>query len=362
LIAATFHVHARIARGTTRALDAVMATRACRAFVVSRGTRGGRGGETTRAMSSRVAVAAGRDGFSRVSSRDARDARRETRARDAVTASASSAASSASSSASSSLEPTVEGRPTCARCRRAAVVCVCACVDRALGGRRDARIQNRTRVHIMQDRHEFRRALGSAVVCALALERCDVRVLFEDLRAKGDAVAPPKEMYGVPFENLGLLWPSEDAVDLETYARERAETSTSTSTESHTHTLEGLIVLDTTWHRAKAMYHRIPWLERVPKYRIDPRRKSNYRIRKQPNDACLSTAECVSEALVALEPDIGAERLSRAFDYMIDDQLDAEANAEARGARETVSGAGRRRPSAALARARAQANVPSSAS
>lgn len=363
MIAATFHVHARIARGTTRALDAVMATRACRAFAVSRGTRGGRGGEKTRAMSSRAAMAAGHDGLARVSSRDARDARRETRERDATASSASFAASSVSSSASSSsLQPTVEGRPTCARCRRAAVVCVCACVDRALGGKRDARIQNRTRVHIMQDRHEFRRALGSAVVCALALERCDVRVLFEDLRAKGDAVAPPKEMYGVPFENLGLLWPSEEAVDLETYARERTEASTSTSTKRHTHTLEGLIVLDTTWHRAKAMYHRIPWLERVPKYRIDPRRKSNYRIRKQPNDACLSTAECVSEALVALEPDIGAERLSRAFDYMIDDQLDAEANAEARGARETVSGAGRRRPSAALARARERANEPSSAS
>lgn len=358
MIAATFHVHARIALGPTRALDAVMATRACRAFVVSRGTRVARSGETTRAMSSRAAMAAGHDGFARVSSRDARDARRETRARDDT----ASSASSASSSAASSLQPTVEGRPTCGRCGRAAVVCVCACVDRALGGRRDARIQNRTRVHIMQDRHEFRRALGSAVVCALALERCDVRVLFEDLRAKGDAVAPPKEMYGVPFENLGLLWPTEDAVDLETYARERAETSTSKSTEGRAHTLEGLIVLDTTWHRAKAMYHRIPWLERVPKYRVNPRRKSNYRIRKQPNDACLSTAECVSEALVALEPDIGAERLSRAFDYMIDDQLDAEANAEARGARETVSGAGRRRPSAALARARARANVPSSAS
>ena len=119
------------------------------------------------------------------------------------------------------------------------------------------------------------------------------------------------------------------------------------------HELGGLIVLDTTWHRAKAMYHRIPWLARVPKYRIDPRRKSNYRIRKQPNDACLSTAECVSEALVALEPDIGAERLSLAFDYMIDDQLDAEANAEARGARETVSG-GSAEAQRGVARARAR--------
>jgi len=144
--------------------------------------------------------------------------------------------------------------------------------------------------------------------------------------------------------------------------KEKGDEDATKTTKTERHELGGLIVLDTTWHRAKAMYHRIPWLARVPKYRIDPRRKSNYRIRKQPNDACLSTAECVSEALVALEPDIGAERLSLAFDYMIDDQLDAEANAEARGARETVSGAGRRRPSAALARARALADGPSSES
>ena len=366
MIAATFHVRARIPRGDARARDdedvVVMApavSALSRAFLEK--------ATTTRAT--RRGMAAGhRLEFARVSSRAERLETRERRV-------------SASSSSSASPER-VHGRPTCERCRRASRVCVCAPVARALGSR-DARIRNRTRVHIMQDRKEFRRALGSAVVCALALERCDVRVLFEDLRVAGDAVSPPKEAFGVRFENLGLLWPSEDAEDLGTYARARkmaAETATrleegeeegekekgdedaTKTTKTERHELGGLIVLDTTWHRAKAMYHRIPWLARVPKYRIDPRRKSNYRIRKQPNDACLSTAECVSEALVALEPDIGAERLSLAFDYMIDDQLDAEANAEARGARETVSGAGRRRPSAALARARALADGPSSES
>ena len=361
MIAATFHVRARIPRGERRARDdedvVVMAP------AVSALSRGFLEKATTTRATRRGMAAGQHLEFARVSSRAKSPETRE-----------SERASSLSSSAS---PERAHGRPTCERCRRASRVCVCAPVARALGSR-DARIRNRTRVHIMQDRHEFRRALGSAVVCALALERCDVRVLFEDLRVAGDAVSPPKEAFGVRFENLGLLWPSEDAEDLGTYARERTgtetatrrdegeeegdEDATTTKTKTERHELGGLIVLDTTWHRAKAMYHRIPWLARVPKYRIDPRRKSNYRIRKQPNDACLSTAECVSEALVALEPDIGAERLSLAFDYMIDDQLDAEANAEARGARETVSGAGRRRPSAALARARALADGPSSES
>ena len=116
-------------------------------------------------------MAAGhRLGFARVSSRAERLETRERRV-------------SASSSSSASPER-VHGRPTCERCRRASRVCVCAPVARALGSR-DARIRNRTRVHIMQDRKEFRRALGSAVVCALALERCDVRVLFEDCASPG---------------------------------------------------------------------------------------------------------------------------------------------------------------------------------
>jgi DTW domain-containing protein YfiP len=85
------------------------------------------------------------------------------------------------------------------------------------------------------------------------------------------------------------------------------------------------------------MYYRIPWLQTLPTYSISPTRKSNYRIRKQPNERCLSTAECVSEALIALEgEESGAGRLVEAFDAMIDDQLDAEKSAFERGARERM--------------------------
>jgi hypothetical protein len=119
-----------------------------------------------------------------------------------------------------------------------------------------------------------------------------------------------------------------------------------------------LIVIDTTWHRARRMYARIPWIKNLPAYvlgestpliksgdasfdergerktsgRINEsgggpklcgveteeknlstspstnegggvRSESGYRIRKQPKPGFLSTAECVAAALREGEPD-----------------------------------------------------------
>jgi DTW domain-containing protein YfiP len=237
------------------------------------------------------------------------------------------------------LDAATTPRPTCARCRRALSACACRSVERALG--RAGRVANATNIYILQDRAEFRRALGSAIVCELSLEKCEVRVLFDDLRVRGrDVRAPFAEDDEGERARWGVLWPCDEAVDLEAHAR-----------DATTRRLENLIVLDSTWHRARAMYHRVPGLQRLRKFQIEPRRKSNYRFRKQPNDLCLSTAECVSEALLALEgDDCGAERVARAFDAMVDDQLDAERAAYRRGARER--GAPTRPPSAVLARER----------
>jgi len=57
---------------------------------------------------------------------------------------------------------------------------------------------------ILQDRAEFRRALGSAIVSELALDKCEVRVLFDDLRVRGRDVKAPfaEEDALVPFTVL----------------------------------------------------------------------------------------------------------------------------------------------------------------
>lgn len=203
-------------------------------------------------------------------------------------------------------------RQVCERCRRARVVCVCSAVARVLDADGiGAPIRHSTKIFILQDRHEFRRALGSAVCCALALEKCEVK--WHDVRDGGGAEVP---IPGGTLKGLGVLWPDESAIDLDDYCAMENRAP-----------LDCLIVLDTTWSRAKAMYYAIPWLARVPKYVINPRRRSNYRIRKQPKEYCLSTAECVAQALSTLEPESRAHLVADCFDGMIDDQLEAESRA-----------------------------------
>ena len=194
------------------------------------------------------------------------------------------------------------------------MVCVCDAVSRVLNADGVGMIRNSTEILILQDRHEFRRALGSAVCCSLALEKCEVK--WYDIREDGGAKVP------IPgagtLDGLGVLWPDESAIDLDDYCAMPVESRAP---------LNCLIVLDTTWSRAKAMYYSIPWLAQVPKYVIAPRRRSNYRIRKQPKEYCLSTAECVAQALSTLEPDSRAHLVADCFDGMIDDQLEAESRA-----------------------------------
>lgn len=215
-------------------------------------------------------------------------------------------------------------RRTCDRCRRAIATCVCETVKKTLGSK--GKIQNKTRVWILQDRHEFFRALGSAAVCDLALERCDVE--WYDVKFGPGPRRPEEE----EMARMGLLWPDDDAVDLAEIAAAAArdvESHSDAEEEDAPPPLDALIVLDSTWHRAKGMYYRIPWLAELKKYKISPTRgESNYRIRKQPAPGCLSTAECVAEALVALEGESSrAWLIADAFDAMIDNQLDAEAAA-----------------------------------
>lgn len=83
-----------------------------------------------------------------------------------------------------------------------------------------------------------------------------------------------------------------------------------------------LIVLDGTWPQAKALYRDSPWLHDLPCVGIVPDRPSNYRIRKEPAEHCLSTIEAIEVALRAIEPETPRlDRLLDGFDAMIDRQI-----------------------------------------
>ena len=273
-----------------------------------------------------------------------------------------------------------KGREMCWRCRRVQRLCACDVVRSIVG---DSPIDNKLGITVLQDRIEaLKRPFGSAIVAELALEDC-TSVWFDT--SVPEVVPRPKHL---PNKDVGVLWPAPDAATLRRTTSneegagvpgdgERSGSDAGGAPPKH------LVVIDTTWHRAKRMYNRIPWVRELPAYVLGEntsrvqygesipndgpsagssrgvgkgedrgedrgetagndsnsssgqRRESAYRIRKQPRPGFLSTAECIAAALREAEPagdDDGfespgaaGERAARAveacFDEMIERQI-----------------------------------------
>jgi DTW domain-containing protein len=58
-----------------------------------------------------------------------------------------------------------------------------------------------------------------------------------------------------------------------------------------------VILIDSTWHEARKIYQRSPYLQQVRRICLKPVGRSRYNLRKNQKEACLCTAECVIEVL-----------------------------------------------------------------
>jgi DTW domain-containing protein YfiP len=57
------------------------------------------------------------------------------------------------------------------------------------------------------------------------------------------------------------------------------------------------ILIDSTWHEARKIYQRSPYLRKARRVCLKPAGASQYNLRKNQKEACLCTAECVIEIL-----------------------------------------------------------------
>ena len=95
--------------------------------------------------------------------------------------------------------------------------------------------------------------------------------------------------------------------------------------------LEGLIVLDGTWSKAKTLYWRNPWLNKLPRLTLAPTEPSIYgRLRAEPRREYVSTLESVAAALTLCgeSPEIEAG-LRRVFRTLMQRVRDAHVEPEA---------------------------------
>lgn len=77
--------------------------------------------------------------------------------------------------------------------------------------------------------------------------------------------------------------------------------------------IEHFILIDGTWHEARKIHQRSPYLQNVRRICLKPTGKSAYNLRKNQKDACLCTAECVIAILRSKGLCEEAERLYEEF-------------------------------------------------
>jgi len=195
----------------------------------------------------------------------------------------------------------VAGREVCERCRRPRTACYCAHI---------VPIETETKLVLLQHPRERYVAIGTAHMASLCLVRSELHVGIDWsaspalARALADPERPPI-----------LLYPGEGAVDI-VKAPPRGPVT--------------LVVVDGTWTQTKKIVRDNPILARLPRYAFVPPRPSEYRIRREPDEASVATIEALGHALRALEGD-RFEPLLAPFRAMIDFQIACEARY--RGAR-----------------------------
>ncbi|MDF2693132.1 MAG: hypothetical protein K0S65_1515 [Labilithrix sp.] len=188
------------------------------------------------------------------------------------------------------------GRDVCARCRRPTEGCYCAHVKP---------IDTRTRLLLLQHPRERYVAIGTAHMASLCLTNSELHVGIDWSRSEAVARA-----LADPARPPILLYPGEGAVDIVKSPPPGPVT---------------LVVVDGTWAQAKKVVRTNPILGALPRYAFVPPTPSEYRIRKEPDDASVATIEALVHALSALEGD--GDRfatLLAPFRAMIDFQLECQ--------------------------------------
>ncbi len=200
--------------------------------------------------------------------------------------------------------------PACDVCRRPRVVCVC---DRVVS------YPTQRRVLILQHPQEQDALLGSAQIVLASLPKAQLVI-------------------GLSWKNLGHAL-GEENVDAQKWAvlfpDREAEGNQVTSRRGKVlepKALEGIIVLDGTWSKAKSLWWRNPWLNKLNRMNLEPKQPSIYgRLRTEPRREYVSTLESVAAALtVCGESDEIEKGLSRVFRTLMQRVRDANLAQEER--------------------------------
>lgn len=193
---------------------------------------------------------------------------------------------------------------TCETCHRPTVACVC---DRIVS------LDTARRILILQHPQEKDALLGSAQILTASLPKAQlvVGLSWRNLaHALGEDDVDPRRW--------AVLFPDREAPPDQVTARSGAPLDPAA--------LEGIIVLDGTWSKAKTLWWRNPWLNKLNRLTLKPGQPSIYgRLRAEPRREYVSTLESVGAALTLCgEPPEIESTLARVFRTLVQRVRDAD--------------------------------------
>lgn len=209
-------------------------------------------------------------------------------------------------------------------------------------------MKNRTAVLILQHPQEQDRALGTARLTSLQLQKATLKIglSWPSLTAALGRPADPKR-WAVVY--LGSAAPAELAHEREVLVLDRKGRPVA-DPDAELKEIEGIVLLDGTWSQAKTLWWRNPWVLKAKRIVLNPSRPSRYGlIRREPRRDSLSTLEAAGLALARIEgkPEIESQ-LVASFEQMLAQArsvaLDAEGGNDRR--KRKTRGQRRRRPRA----------------
>lgn len=200
--------------------------------------------------------------------------------------------------------------PSCDVCRRPTVACVC---DRIVA------YPTVRRVVILQHPQEQDALLGSAQILTASLPKAQL-VVGLSWKNLAHALDEPE----VDPKKWAVLFPDREATGEGVRTRRGGDVAPSS--------LEGIVVLDGTWSKAKTLWWRNPWVSKLNRMSLRPTKPSIYgRLRAEPQREYVSTLESVAAALslTGEDPAIAAG-LERVFRTLVQRVRDADLPQEAR--------------------------------
>ncbi|XP_041088717.1 tRNA-uridine aminocarboxypropyltransferase 2 [Polyodon spathula] len=172
-----------------------------------------------------------------------------------------------------------EGRPTCSRCSRPQKVCLCPFLP-------VHPLDVSTCLYIVQHPAEESRVLRTVPLLAACLLPGNCKVLV-GRRFSEDRYPELASVCKSP--GTLILYPGSDAENLE-------ELELNSSAAPY-----NIIIIDGTWSQAKDMFLRNPLFHLPKQVQLKTSLSSQYVIRTQPTNTCLSTLECAAIALSIME-------------------------------------------------------------